>query len=113
MSKKTAPELNASIVIAAPPNRILKAFFEPDALSAWWQVEHAVTTPRMLGPYAIEWPPTEFRDDVLGRLQPHELSRYDCRRGDHASPGSRVPAARARNAGTGSACGRATSMTAP
>ena len=28
----------------------------------------SVTTPRVLGPYAIEWPPTDYRDDVLGRL---------------------------------------------
>ena len=69
MSKQTgAPELDASIVIAAPPNRILKAFFEPDALNAWCQVTHAVTMARVLGPYAIAWPATEYRDDVLGRL---------------------------------------------
>jgi uncharacterized protein YndB with AHSA1/START domain len=68
MSRKTAPELDASIVISAPPNRILKAFFEPDALNAWCQVKHAVTLPRVLGPYAITWPVTEFRDEVLGRL---------------------------------------------
>lgn len=68
MSKKTAPELDASITIAAPPNRILKAFFEPDALNAWCQVKHAVTMPRVLGPYALAWPATEFRDEVLGRL---------------------------------------------
>jgi uncharacterized protein YndB with AHSA1/START domain len=68
MSKTTAPELDASVVIAAPPNRILKAFFEPDALSTWCQVTHAVTLPRVLGPYAVTWPTTEFRDDLLGRL---------------------------------------------
>lgn len=68
MSRKTVPELDASIVIAAPPNRVLKAFFEPDALSAWCQVKHAVTLPRVLGPYAVAWPITEFRDEVLGRL---------------------------------------------
>jgi len=68
MSRKTAPELDASIVIAAPPNRILKAFFEPDALSAWCQVKHAVTLPRVLGPYAVAWPITDFRDEILGRL---------------------------------------------
>jgi len=68
MSRKTAPELDVSIVIAAPPNRILRAFFEPDALNAWCQVKHAVTLPRALGPYAITWPATEFRDEVLGRL---------------------------------------------
>ena len=47
---------------------MLKAFFDADALGAWWQVAHSVTTPRVLGPYAIEWAPTDFRDDVLGRL---------------------------------------------
>jgi uncharacterized protein YndB with AHSA1/START domain len=55
-------------VIKAPAGRVLKAFFDPEALNAWWQVSHAVTTPRVLGPYAIEWPATDFRDDVLGRL---------------------------------------------
>jgi uncharacterized protein YndB with AHSA1/START domain len=54
--------------IQAPPTLVVRAFFEREALSAWWQAAHAVTTPRTLGPYAIEWPPTEFRDEVLGRL---------------------------------------------
>jgi uncharacterized protein YndB with AHSA1/START domain len=62
------PSLDLSVVIAAPGARILKAFFDPDALSAWWGVAHSVTTARTLGPYAIEWPATEFRDEVLGRL---------------------------------------------
>ena len=57
-----------TIVIRAAPGRIVKAFFDADALGAWWQVAHSVTTPRALGPYAIEWAPTDFRDDVLGRL---------------------------------------------
>src|ERR1700741_267783 len=56
------------MVIAAPSGQVLKAFFEADALGAWWQVANSVTTPRALGPYAIEWAPTDFRDDVLGRL---------------------------------------------
>jgi len=64
----TVPGLDVSIAIAAPPGRIMKAFFEADALSAWWGVVHSVTTPRTLGPYALEWPPTDFEDDVLGRL---------------------------------------------
>jgi uncharacterized protein YndB with AHSA1/START domain len=62
------PGLDVSIVIAAPPGRIMKAFFEADALSAWWGVVHSVTAPRMLGPYVLEWAPTDFEDDVLGRL---------------------------------------------
>src|SRR5262249_60802861 len=62
------PTLDVTIVIAAPPTRILKAFFEPDALNAWLQVSHAVTMPRLLGPYAMAWPATEFRDETLGRL---------------------------------------------
>jgi hypothetical protein len=62
------PALDQTIVIAAPPAVVLKAFFDGDALGAWWQVKRSVTTPRVLGPYAIEWAPSEFRDEVLGRL---------------------------------------------
>ena len=47
---------------------MLKAFFDAAALGAWWQVVQSVTTPRALGPYAIEWRPTDFRDEILGRL---------------------------------------------
>ena len=66
MSK--TPSLNVGAIIAAPAGRVLKAFFDADALAAWWQAMRSVTTPRTLGPYAIEWAPTDFRDEVLGRL---------------------------------------------
>ncbi len=66
--KQPTPGLDVTLVIAAPPGRILKAFFDADALGAWWQVARAVTTPRTLGAYAIEWTPTDYRDEVLGRL---------------------------------------------
>ena len=62
------PSLDVSTVIAAPAGRVLRAFFDPAALGAWWQASHAVTVPRMLGPYAVEWISTDFRDEVLGRL---------------------------------------------
>ena len=62
------PNLDVSIVIAAPCGIVMKAFFDADALGAWWQVAHSVTTPRTLGPYAVEWTPTDFRDEILGRL---------------------------------------------
>jgi len=65
---KTTPGLDVTIVIAAPPGRVLKAFFEHEALNAWWQVARSVTTPRTLGPYVVEWEPTHFRDEILGRL---------------------------------------------
>ena len=60
--------LDVTAVIAAPAGRVMKAFFDADALQAWWQASRSVTTPRVLGVYAIEWTPTEFRDDILGRL---------------------------------------------
>jgi uncharacterized protein YndB with AHSA1/START domain len=62
------PGLDVQIVIKAPLTVVLRAFFDPAALQAWWQVVRSVTTPRVLGPYAIEWSPTDFRDEVLGRL---------------------------------------------
>ena len=60
--------IDVSIVIRCTPARVLKAFFDHAALGAWWQVRNSVTTPRVLGAYAIEWDPTDFKDDVLGRL---------------------------------------------
>ena len=63
-----APRLDVSATIAAPAGRVLRAFFDADALAAWWLATRSVTTPRVLGPYAVEWTATDFRDDVLGRL---------------------------------------------
>jgi uncharacterized protein YndB with AHSA1/START domain len=63
-----SPKLDVTAVMAAPAGLIVKAFFDPQALAAWWQVARSVTTPRPLGPYAVEWPPTDFKDDTLGRL---------------------------------------------
>jgi uncharacterized protein YndB with AHSA1/START domain len=63
-----APGLDLTVAIEAPAARVFSAFFDADALGTWWQVLRAVTTPRALGPYAIEWRPTDFRDEVLGRL---------------------------------------------
>jgi uncharacterized protein YndB with AHSA1/START domain len=64
----TSLGLDVSVLIKAHPGRVLKAFFDADALGAWWQTLHSVTTPRVLGPYAIEWTATEYSDEVLGRL---------------------------------------------
>lgn len=61
-------EFDHAILISAAPTRVLAAFFEPDALAVWWQTIRAVTTPRSLGVYAVEWEPTIESDDVLGRL---------------------------------------------
>jgi uncharacterized protein YndB with AHSA1/START domain len=63
-------ELNfeRAVVVEAPPERVLAAFFDPDDLAEWWQAVRSVTVPRTLGMYAIEWHTTEVRDVLLGRL---------------------------------------------
>lgn len=61
-------EFTHSVVIMAPPAKVIEAFFDPTALAAWWQVKRSVTVPRPLGSYAVEWEPTEWHDEVLGRL---------------------------------------------
>jgi Activator of Hsp90 ATPase homolog 1-like protein len=79
-----AQSVDVSIVIKCAPGRVLKAFFDHNALGAWWQVRNSVTTPRALGAYAIEWDPTDFRDDVLGRLGGTlrgTVMQYDATRG--------------------------------
>ena len=58
----------SSISIVATPRRVLWAFFDAAALATWWQTARSVTVPRVLGAYAVEWEPTEFKDELLGRL---------------------------------------------
>ena len=62
------PSFNCSTSIIALPSRVMWAFFDPGALSSWWQAARSVTVPRVLGAYAVEWEPTEFKDEMLGRL---------------------------------------------
>jgi uncharacterized protein YndB with AHSA1/START domain len=64
----TAPGFEQALMINAAPTRVLAAFFDPGALARWWQVTRSITTPRLLGVYAVEWNPTPEADDVLGRL---------------------------------------------
>lgn len=62
------PSFTCSVSIIASPGRIMRAFFDPASIARWWQATRSVTTPRVLGAYAVEWEPTEFRDEMLGRL---------------------------------------------
>ena len=61
-------EFAHSLTIDAPPALVLDAFFDADALARWWQVKRSLCVPRPLGSYAVEWEPTEWTDEVLGRL---------------------------------------------
>jgi uncharacterized protein YndB with AHSA1/START domain len=65
---ESSPEFEYSLLINAAPTRVLAAFFDPHALEHWWQVARSVTTPRPMGVFAVEWPPTPDADDLLGRL---------------------------------------------
>ena len=67
MRMKPAPSLDMARD-RAPAARVMQRLLRPRRARAWWQVAHSVTTPRVLGPFAIEWPPAEFRDELLGRL---------------------------------------------
>lgn len=57
-----------SLLITASPAAVLGAFFDPKALSVWWDAVRSVTTPRPLGVYAIEWRATPFSDELIGTL---------------------------------------------
>jgi uncharacterized protein YndB with AHSA1/START domain len=61
-------EIVKTLLIQAPPARVLQAFFDAGDLARWWRVVRSVAIPRPLGPYAVEWNTTDVRDDVLGRL---------------------------------------------
>jgi len=61
-------EFTHSLTIQAPPAAVLDAFFDADALAAWWGVKRSLCVARPLGVFAIEWETTEWQDDLLGRL---------------------------------------------
>ncbi len=62
------PRLDLTLVIGAPADVVVRSFFDPDALTAWWDVQRSVTIPRPFGPFVVQWAPTLDHDDVLGRL---------------------------------------------
>jgi uncharacterized protein YndB with AHSA1/START domain len=60
--------IQRAIRIRSAPEKVLEAFFDPVALTKWWEVTRSVTLARPLGPFAVEWPATDFNDEVLGKL---------------------------------------------
>ena len=67
--------IERAIQIRASPGRVLSAFFQPRDLAAWWGVSNAVTVARPLAPYAVQWPPTHYTDEVLGQQQDRGMQR--------------------------------------
>src|SRR5262245_41803417 len=64
---ETQPAVDISMDVRAVPRVVIESFFDGMALARWWPATRSVTTPRPLGPYAVEWM-TETRDEELGRL---------------------------------------------
>jgi uncharacterized protein YndB with AHSA1/START domain len=61
-------EVTRTQLLHAPPSRVMQMFFSEADLKGWWQATRAFAVARPLGMYAVEWAPTEFKDDILGRL---------------------------------------------
>jgi uncharacterized protein YndB with AHSA1/START domain len=66
--KAVVLDVTHTLLIPAPPARVMAAFFDPKDLAGWWQVVRTMMVARPLGLYAIEWETTRFKDDVLGHL---------------------------------------------
>ncbi|HXH06811.1 MAG TPA: SRPBCC domain-containing protein [Vicinamibacterales bacterium] len=64
----SAQGVDQSLLIRAAPRRVVAAFFDPSLLAVWWQVVRSVTTPRVLGAYAVEWERSAVPDEILGPL---------------------------------------------
>ena len=68
MAKTPTLTVTKTGLIPAPPARVLAAFFDRKDLARWWQVVRCVAVTRPLGMYAIQWEPTDFKDEILGYL---------------------------------------------
>lgn len=68
MARETEHLIEQRIVIGTTASRALGAFFDGADLASWWHAARSITVPAPLGPFAVQWPPTDFVDEVLGRL---------------------------------------------
>src|SRR5262245_59988713 len=68
VTQAARPGIDATADIKVTPRVVLESFFEAVLLRAWMGTVRSVTIPRVLGPYSLEWPTREEKDDVLGRL---------------------------------------------
>ena len=68
MTSPNGLSIDLTTRIVAAPTQVISAFFDADALAAWWNTARSVTTPRPFGIYAVEWKSTPFQDAVLGPL---------------------------------------------
>lgn len=67
VKEQTRRELDLSLEIAAPPVVVFQSFFQEGALNAWQGTRRAIAVPRLLGPYVLDWAPSNDTDEVLGR----------------------------------------------
>lgn len=68
MARETRHLIEQRIVIGTSAARALGAFFDTSDLASWWHASRAITLPAPLGPFVVQWTPTDFADDVLGKL---------------------------------------------
>ena len=66
--KEQSLKLDVTLEMSAPVEQVFQAFFDSAALGAWHATSRAIAVPRLLGPYVLEWPPSNERDEVLGRM---------------------------------------------
>jgi len=66
MPGRDQPAFDHSLRIESPPSKVIAAFFDLRALAHWWDVANAITTPRALGVYALQWRTSDTTDELLG-----------------------------------------------
>jgi uncharacterized protein YndB with AHSA1/START domain len=62
------PSFAVRTIVNVPVARVMQAFFSHTDLAYWWDAERSVTVARPSGPYAVTWPASDSRDDLLGQL---------------------------------------------
>ncbi|MBS1816507.1 MAG: SRPBCC domain-containing protein [Acidobacteria bacterium] len=66
--KDQSLKLDVTLEITAPVEMVFQAFFDAPALGAWQNASRSICIPRLLGPWVLEWPPSQERDEMLGRM---------------------------------------------
>lgn len=62
------PSFVVRTVVEAPVARVMGAFFSHTDMTYWWQAERSVAVARPSGVFAVSWPTSDSRDELLGPL---------------------------------------------
>jgi uncharacterized protein YndB with AHSA1/START domain len=78
--KRPMKHVETTVRVAAPPEALIRAFIDVEAMGQWWGVDRGLVEPREGGTWALAWErsPAGFKYVTTGRIMSLEPGRRIC-----------------------------------